>query len=714
MARPLNVLVYSGTGANAESVRHTLATLRLLLAPNYAVIAIAEAALLKEPWEASCAAIVFPGGRDLGFGRALNGYGNERIRNFVRHGGAYIGFCAGAYYASGRCEFEAGNQELEVVGARELGFFPGVCRGGAFKGFSYDNENGARVGWLDVGDEVWGVRKLPDFPNIISSYYNGGGVFVNADEMAAKGVEVLAHYDHDVDVDVPKKEYQPAAVYCRVEHGSAILFGTHPEFCGFNMDGDRYKHAPWLAPGYNFIVDSIREHDQVRLTFLKCCLSKLGLEVDPGKKTLPKLTEMHLSSLRPEHKAALLSSWKQMAKGTYDGESDLIEAGNDRFSLEEPTEPSNSLELGDEVDEYSDNAGFSRANTSGRGGTPDHAADFDHLTKRIVYHEKTWPSDDCCPDFSHSKFFSAVENARLNEKLANPRFNGSWGNVFMYGKVLTSTNSLLDKNPKLLSTMESGFTLAATSQLAGRGRGTNVWVAPPGSLLFSTVINHPATYAVSRPIVFIQYLAAIAIVQAIKTYNLESHHLPVKLKWPNDILAQDPAVTDREAYVKIGGILSTCSYEAGTYQIVLGIGVNVNNQRPTTSLDALMRCHLAKKNDGLRNFKYEPFRIEDLLARILVRLEALHTEFMAVGFSDEMHEAYYQHWLHTNQIVTLDAHDVMGRIVGITSDWGMLKVEELEKGGDPETARATGRKWALRSDENSFDFWQGLIKTRIP
>lgn len=226
--------------------------------------------------------------------------------------------------------------------------------------------------------------------------------------------------------------------------------------------------------------------------------------------------------------------------------------------------------------------------------------------------------------------------------------------------------------------------------------------------------------------VFIQYLAAIAIAQAIKSYRPECQDLPVRLKWPNDIFARDPTQPPHreDAYVKIGGILSTCSYMDGTYQIVLGIGVNVNNPRPTTSLDALM-AHLFKE-EGKRSTP-EPFVIEDLMARILVRLEVLYAEFMESGFTDGMHEAYYQHWLHSGQIVKLDAQGgVYGRIVGITRDWGMLKVDELEKvtattegedGGevkDPKMARPNGVRWALRSDENSFDFWAGLIKSRIP
>lgn len=81
----------------------------------------------------------------------------------------------------------------------------------------------------------------------------------------------------------------------------------------------------------------------------------------------------------------------------------------------------------------------------------------------------------------------------------------------------------------------TGFTFTASTQVAGRGRGTNVWLAPPGSLLFSTIINHPAYLAASRPIVFLQYIAAVAIVEAIQSYGKGYDKLPVKLKWPNDI-----------------------------------------------------------------------------------------------------------------------------------------------------------------------------------
>lgn len=86
-----------------------------------------------------------------------------------------------------------------------------------------------------------------------------------------------------------------------------------------------------------------------------------------------------------------------------------------------------------------------------------------------------------------------------------------------------------------MAKLPTGFTLAASTQIAGRGRGTNVWIAPPGCLIYSTVINHPAHLAMTRPVIFIQYIAAIAMVEAVQSYDRGYEKIPIKLKWPNDI-----------------------------------------------------------------------------------------------------------------------------------------------------------------------------------
>jgi biotin--protein ligase len=140
-------------------------------------------------------------------------------------------------------------------------------------------------------------------------------------------------------------------------------------------------------------------------------------------------------------------------------------------------------------------------------------------------------------------------------------------------------------------------------------------------------------------------------------------------------------------------------YANGNYQIILGIGINAINPRPTTSIEALVSKFYAGS----------PPRIETLLARVLTRLEAVYAQFIREGFSRDLEGRYYRHWLHTGQLVTLEAEGgVKARVIGITHDWGLLKVEETDRDG-----RAIGKMWALQSDENSFDYWKGLIRRKM-
>ncbi|KAI1362271.1 biotin-protein ligase [Xylaria arbuscula] len=678
-SRKLNVLVYNGTGTTVESVKHALYTLRRLLSPNYAVIPITDAVLLKEPWAPSCALLVFPGGADLGYCRVLNGAGNNIISQYVRRGGKYLGFCAGAYYGSKKCEFEVGNRPMEVIGSRELAFFPGTCRGGAFKGFQYNSERGARAARIHVRKDAFKGAGL--VPELVTSYYNGGGVFVDAND-PNNDVEILASYADQLDVDGGAEH--AAVVYCRVSQGAAILTGPHPEFAPANLS----PHHD--IDGYNDLIASLKEGDADRVSFLKACLTKLGLEVSQESSGVPSLSRLHLSSITSSNVDDLLYSWEDIITKEEDGE-EYIKSEHDTFHLEKPETRWSMNELKDTLPKNDITGELTTPSRS----TDEAMIDYTTILKRIVTHERAWPEVKETPYFNHHAYYSGLRDYRREDTEAE-----EWGDYLLYGEVLTSTNTILDKNFKLLSKLPSGFTVVATTQVAGRGRGTNVWVSPAGCLVMSTVINHPGHLAASRPVVFIQYLAAVAIVQAIKTYGKGYDEVPVKLKWPNDIYARDPSNTssDEPTYVKIGGILSNCVYSSGSYQIVLGIGVNTTNGRPTTSLDALLPPHLP------------PFSIEKLVAHILTRLETLYKAFLRNGFTRDMEHAYYAHWLHGRQIVTLEAEGgVRARIVGITTDWGMLRAEELGRDSD----RPTGRMWALQSDENSFDFFRGLVKRKI-
>lgn len=640
----------------------------------------------------------------------LNGAGNRRITDFVRRGGAYIGFCAGAYYGAARCEFEVGHPErgMEVIGSRELAFFPGTCRGGAFKGFRYASESGARAARVAARKEAF--QGLGDGLEGFRSYYNGGGVFVDAAMMAAQGIEVLADFEDDLDVD--GGDGKAAVVYCKVGEGGVILTGPHPEFAAVNLE----PHPD--VEGYDKLIEALAEDDDHRTSFLKACLTKLGLEVNSDNTSIPSLSKLHLSALDPQEVGGLLTSLNTIITKSGNGE-ELIKGENDTFHLEHTdtrwsiNDVSSALETthitspSDEDDSKDTKTKLDPAKAAAIDGL----VDYNRTLKTIVPHEATWPEPKETPYFHHADFYTSLQAFRRRESDAY-----EWGAHLLYGEVVTSTNTLLEKNLSLLAHLPTGFTLAATTQLAGRGRGTNVWLAPPGCLLFSTVINHPAHLAPSRPVVFVQYLAALAIVEAVRSYdggggsNSAYSDLPVKLKWPNDVYAQDPAAPWQDPtakqkvanYVKIGGILTNCAYSNGAYQMVVGVGLNTTNGKPTTSLDAV----LARFSE---RHKLPPFRVERLLARVLTRFESLYREFVRSGFTRDMEERYYANWLHSNQMVTLEAEGgVKAKIVGITRDWGLLRAQEVGFDGRP-----TGRLWALQSDENSFDFWRGLVKRKL-
>ena len=221
----VNVLVYAGGGSTTSSVRHAVWSLRRLLGPNYAVLTVTGDQILKEPWMPSCALLVMPGGADLGYARTLNGEGNRRIKLYVQNGGMYLGLCAGGYYGCARCEWEVGKKGMEVVGDRELGFFPGICRGLAFGGFEYQSERGTRAAALGVVKETLAAGGGA-VPERLRVYYNGGGVFVDADSFKDRGVEVVARYTDKLAVEGG----DAAMVYCKIGEGGALLSGPHPEY----------------------------------------------------------------------------------------------------------------------------------------------------------------------------------------------------------------------------------------------------------------------------------------------------------------------------------------------------------------------------------------------------------------------------------------------------------------------------------------------------
>ncbi|KAF2724561.1 class II aaRS and biotin synthetase [Polychaeton citri CBS 116435] len=694
----LNVLVYAGNGATTSSVAHATWSLRRLLGPNYAVLTVNGDQILKEPWMATCALLVLPGGADLAYCRTLNGAGNRRIKQYVQNGGSFLGFCAGGYYGCAKCEFEVGSPDkgMEVIGDRELAFFPGVCRGLAFKGFRYQSEAGAKAVKLAIENESFGSGVL--LPEMFKAYYNGGGVFVDADKLHDKAIEVLARFEDEVAVD-PGEGKAAAVVFSKVGDGRVVLTGPHPEFSAHNLN----RHDPTNAD-YPSLVASLLADEQARMDFMKAVLTKLGLTVSQEVTPVPSLSPLHLSAAKGDDIAELVQSWSEQGILSRDGGGrEYIKGENDTFILEPAGDEKWSMagiaqavkETLPKAVQESSEPEEKQANIQIANSTP--LLGSDTAPKHLIAHEQALPESKETPHFNHHAYFSNLAHFHSLQRAESTIY----GKYLLYGEVVTSTQTLIEKNTSLLSHLPTGFTATATTQTAGRGRGTNVWVSPPGTLMFSTVLRHALALSTSAPVTFIQYIAALAIVEGIKGYDNGFQKMPVKLKWPNDIYALEPGVKE-ERYVKIGGILVNSSYSGGDYTLTLGVGLNATNAAPTTSLSQLLSHFLPQQSAKTQ------IAPERLLAAILTHFSILYTRFKRTGFDAVFEKKYYEYWLHSEQIVTLENEGgARARVKGISRDWGLLVVEELGWQDRP-----TGKRWELQSDANSFDFFRGLVRSK--
>lgn len=472
------------------------------------------------------------------------------------------------------------------------------------------------------------------------------------------------------------------------------------------------------------VIEALAADDQPRKHFLKACLLKLGLRISEQDEDPPSLSSIHFSSIDSNTIADVVKAWEQHATIS-NGES-YLKGEVDTFHLEKPSSTwsmSNLVQTIDDIFPKTSSDQDPKADKTHHSNITDPTT----LIKRIHPHPTTPPDAKETPTFNHASYFSNL-TAYTQASPATP-----FGTPLLHSTTTTSTSTLLEKNPTLTAPIPTGTTFTATTQLSGRGRGSNVWISPAGSLMFSFLLRHPLSLNEKAPVVFLQYLAAMAATEGVKSYDVEGEVLgakrgayrefPVALKWPNDIYALDPVkcpkltAADRENrgnYTKVGGVLVNTSYAGGDYTVIVGIGLNVNNAAPTTSLNAIVEALNAWRGAGRQ---LQEFTLEKLLARVMSCFGELYSVFCERGFGGRLQGIYEAGWLHGGQVVVLEEEGgVKARIKGVTGDWGLLRVEEVReasRGGGELEYVGMGRESALQSDSNSFDFFRGLVRRKL-
>lgn len=210
--------IYNGPGASIESLAATQYTLSKAAGSCYKVAFLDEKEIANETWTKDAALLVMPGGADLPYVEKLQGKASQIIKAYVKEGGSYLGICAGAYFGSGYVEFDKGG-ELEVLGERELQFFPGKAVGPLLAPYDYATNSGARAAAVYFHSAVpsWDSKKL------VHLYFNGGPYFLDAENY--KGVKVIGYYQID-----SQKKSLPAILKIEYGKGSVVLSGVHVEY----------------------------------------------------------------------------------------------------------------------------------------------------------------------------------------------------------------------------------------------------------------------------------------------------------------------------------------------------------------------------------------------------------------------------------------------------------------------------------------------------
>ncbi|ESQ46708.1 hypothetical protein EUTSA_v10027838mg [Eutrema salsugineum] len=258
-----------------------------------------------------------------------------------------------------------------------------------------------------------------------------------------------------------------------------------------------------------------------------------------------------------------------------------------------------------------------------------------------------------------------------------------FGRFLIWSPRLSSTHDVVSHN---FSELPIGSVCVTDIQFKGRGRTKNVWESPKGCLMYSFTVEMED----GRIVPLIQYVVSLAVTEAVKDV-CDKKGLPyidVKIKWPNDLYLNG---------LKVGGILCTSTYRSKKFHVSVGVGLNVDNEQPTTCLNTVLK-DISPASTLLKR--------EEILGAFFHKFEKFFDLFIDQGFKS-LEELYYRTWLHSEQrVITEEKMEdrVVQNVVtiqGLTSSGYLLAI------GDDK------QMYELQPDGNSFDFFKGLLRRKI-
>lgn len=143
------------------------------------------------------------------------------------------------------------------------------------------------------------------------------------------------------------------------------------------------------------------------------------------------------------------------------------------------------------------------------------------------------------------------------------RINTEWAGKYIYYREETeSTNE--DAKYLAEEAAKHGSLVVASCQKGGKGRRGRNWNSPKGTSISMSLLLRPEFLADKASMLTLVMALSVA-----ETLN-QLLNQDVKIKWPNDVLLNKK---------KVCGILTELiTHEDGTYSVIIGVGINVNQK----------------------------------------------------------------------------------------------------------------------------------------
>lgn len=230
-----------------------------------------------------------------------------------------------------------------------------------------------------------------------------------------------------------------------------------------------------------------------------------------------------------------------------------------------------------------------------------------------------------------------------------------WLKIAKYFDKVDSTQSRITQF--LPKETDGAVLVLAESQSKGVGRQGRTWVSPPGGIWFTIAMPmHKMTLMQAAPF---SIVAALQVANALKEVN----NLEGVLKWPNDILFGDK---------KVAGILLTTSTKHKNTWMLIGVGINVNNDLPP---------ELEKDGTTIKTIRGQSQGRSRLIEAVLSNLWTAWKEFDHTGFGPYQ-KAVEERLVGIGKPVRIMVGDspVQGTLLGVDPQGGLLiKSKSVEK-----------------------------------